>query len=90
MIKKNIFYYFKWIKEYGIPITGVIFAVLNIYLSTKLSPIISDIKGMAVRIEANENRVDEIASDCKEVKIEIRDELKNIRSRVDNIYSILK
>jgi hypothetical protein len=87
---KTIVKTLSFIKEYTIPFVGVVFAVLNIYLSTKLNPIISDIKDIVHRIEAVEVRGAALEKECVELKGDIYDELRYLRGRVDNIYQIVR
>jgi hypothetical protein len=79
-----------FVKEYAVPFTGIVFAVLNIYLSTKLNPIISDIKDIVHRVQAVEVRTLGVENECTEIKKDIFEELKYLRGRVDNIYQIVK
>lgn len=67
-VKKNIPHfvdYVKAIKDYAVPMVGIVFAILNIYLSTKLSPVISDIRDIVHRVEAVEQSVASTRNSCE-------------------------
>jgi len=87
----------KAVKDYAIPLAGIIFAFLNIYLANKLNPVLSDIKDIVNRVDAVEKSVSdfetkfvELKQDQLVIKHEIYDELKYLRGRVDNIYQVVR
>jgi len=87
----------KAVKDYAIPLAGIVFAILNIYLANKLNPVLTSIENIVYRVDAVEEKVNsfdtkfvELKQDQIEIKKEIYDELKYLRGRVDNIYQIVR
>jgi len=68
---------------------GIIAILANIYFGIKLGPILLTLDKTVSNVKANEERINRIEKDNKEVKFEIRDSLKDINERIDNIYNIL-
>ena len=91
--KKNIttfISYAKIIKDYGVPAVALVLTILNLYLGVKLNPVLSDIKDIVHRVDAVEEKVLVVDDKCTELRLEIIDELKYLRGRVDNIYQIIR
>ncbi len=91
--KKNIttfLSYAKIIKDYGVPAVALVLTILNLYLGAKLNPVLSDIRDIVHRVEAVEEKVLVVDDKCTELRLEIIDELKYLRGRVDNIYQIVR
>jgi len=82
---KKFIIYFRAVKEYAVPMVGVIFAVLNIYLNIKLNPVLSDLKDIVHRVDAIEEKVQVVKDDCREVKLEILSEIKYLRTMIDSL-----
>ena len=82
---KKLIPYFRAVKEYAVPMVGIIFAILNIYLNIKLNPVLSDLRDIVHRVDAVEEKVQLIKDDCRELKLEILSEIKYLRSRVDSL-----
>ena len=87
----------KAVKDYAIPLAGIVFAILNIYLANKLNPVLTSIENIVYRVDAVEEKVNsfdtkfvELKQDQIEIKKEIYDELKYLRGRVDNIYQVVR
>jgi len=83
---KKFIIYFRAVKEYAVPVVGIIFAVLNIYLNIKLNPVLSDLKDIVHRVDAVEEKVQLVKDDCRELKLEILSEIKYLRSRIDSLH----
>ena len=82
---KKFIPYFRAVKEYAVPVVGIIFAILNIYLNIKLNPVLSDLKDIVHRVDAIEEKVQAVKDDCRELKLEILSEIKYLRTRIDSL-----
>ena len=83
---KKLIPYFRAVKEYAVPVVGVVFAILNIYLNIKLNPVLSDLRDIVHRVDAIEEKVQAVKDDCRELKLEILSEIKYLRTRIDSLH----
>jgi len=83
---KKLIPYFRAVKEYAVPVVGVVFTILNIYLNIKLNPVLSDLKDIVHRVDAIEEKVQAVKDDCRELKLEILSEIKYLRTRIDSLH----
>ncbi len=80
----------QWCLQNATWIMGIIFLILNIYLTTKLAPLAQGIEINRRSILALDEKIIEIKKENVQQRQEVINELKYIRERVDNLYIILK
>jgi len=90
MAKKNNPTIKRWILQNFFAIAAVVVAFANIWIASKLAPIAQDIDVIRSEVLANEQRIEVVEVDSKEVKKEIRDDLKEIRGSIDSINEYLR
>ena len=79
-----------WLFKNTTWIVGILFLILNIYLTTKLTPLAQGIELNSVAIAQMKENIKNVGYKCENKDEKVWEELKYIRSRVDSIYNNLK
>ena len=87
--KKRVNETLHFFKDNSVFLLGLIFAVINLWLATKLSPISEGISKLSSRVEANTVEISTVKEACETSEKNIEENLNYLRSKVDNIYTIL-
>lgn len=64
--------------------TSIIVVLLNLWLTTKLLPLVQRLDKLEVKAQEIQINVDRVERSCFDIKSELREDIKYIRSRVDN------
>lgn len=76
----------KWLLQNFFSVAAVIVALANLWLFSKLAPFTQDINNLKNKVLANETRINNTRMDWKNARAEMMEELKYIRTRVDQLY----
>lgn len=87
----------RWTMQNFFSVAAIIVAVANLWVATKLFPIITDIQDIGNKVEAIGEKVKELEvagidnyADHAEIRKDLLVEIRYVRDRVDNIYNLLR